>query len=148
MIGKPAEAIKWLLDQDQEKTYEVKEHHEKRSLNANAYFWALCTKFADAMRISKEEAYLFCLKRYGQSQIVSVLEEVDIRGFFKYYEKAGTGTVNGRKFIHWKVYKGSSEYDSKEMAVLIDGIVSEAKELGIETLPPEEIERMKARWKP
>ena len=38
--------------------------------------------------------------------------------------------------------KGSSEYDTKEMSSFIDGIISEAKGLGIETLPPEELERM------
>jgi hypothetical protein len=33
------------------------------------------------------------------------------------------------------------------MAVLIDGIISEAKEMGIETLPPREVERLKEMWK-
>lgn len=43
--------------------------------------------------------------------------------------------------------KGTSEYDTKEMSRFIDGIVSEAKELGIETLPPDEVARMKREWK-
>ena len=38
--------------------------------------------------------------------------------------------------------KGSSAYDTQEMSVLIEGLVSECKELGIETLPPDEIKRM------
>jgi hypothetical protein len=44
--------------------------------------------------------------------------------------------------------KGSSEYDTKEMSRFIDGIVAEAKELGIETLPPAELETMMKAWKP
>lgn len=32
------------------------------------------------------------------------------------------------------------------MAKLIDGVVSECKELEIETLPPHELERLKEEW--
>ena len=39
--------------------------------------------------------------------------------------------------------KGSSRYDSAEMAHLLDGLISECKQLGIETATPEELERMK-----
>lgn len=58
----------------------------------------------------------------------------------------GHSMLNGKDFTHYKVYKGSSEYDSKEMSILIDGIISEAEELGIETLPPHEIQRLKEMW--
>lgn len=43
-------------------------------------------------------------------------------------------------------YKGSSLYNTKEMSLLIDGVVRECKELGIETETPDEIERMKQEW--
>lgn len=147
MIGKPQEIIKWLFDQDRDKVFEIKEHKEKRSLNANAYAWTLITKIADALRTSKEECYLEMLKRYGQSEIVSVLSQIDVSGYFKYYEPLATATLQGKEFTHYKIFKGSSEYDSREMAILIDGIVSEAKELGIETIPPKEIERLKTMWR-
>lgn len=147
MIGKPQEIIKWLFDQDRDKVFEIKEHKEKRSLNANAYAWSLITKIADALRTSKEECYLEMLKRYGQSEIVSVLSQIDVSGYFKYYEPLATATLQGKEFTHYKIYKGSSEYNSIEMSILIDGIVSEAKELGIETIPPKEIERLKTMWR-
>ena len=86
------------------------------------------------------------LKRYGQSDLVSVVSSVDVRGYFKYFESVGTAMLQGKEFTHYRVYKGSSEYDSREMAVLIDGIISEAKELDIETLPPAEVERLKEMW--
>ena len=146
MVGKPEQIIKWLFNQDRNQLFEVKEHKERRSLNANAYAWLLITKIADAMRSSKDEIYLLMLKRYGQSEIVSVLSSINVTGYFKYFEEIGTGTVQGKEFTHIKIYKGSSEYDTKEMAILIDGIVSEAKLLDIETLPPEEVERMKRTW--
>ena len=147
MIGTPQEIIQWLFQQDRDKVFEVKKHKEKRSLNANAYAWTLITKIADALRTSKEECYLEMLKRYGQSEIVSVLSQIDVSGYFKYYEPLATATLQGKEFTHYKIYKGSSEYDTREMSILIDGIVSEAKELEIDTIPPNEIERLKNMWR-
>ena len=60
----------------------------------------------------------------------------------------GKGSADGKPFIHYALIKGSHLYDSKEMSLLIDGIVSECKELGIETLTPAELERMKSAWRP
>lgn len=147
MIGKAEELVKWLFNQDRDRLFEIKEHKERRSLNANAYAWALIGKIADVTRASKEEIYLKMLERYGQSEVVSVLSEIDVKGYFKYYSVFGHTGLNGKDFTHYKVYKGSSEYDSKEMAILIDGIISDAKELDIETLPPNEIKRLNEMWR-
>ena len=147
MIGNAETIITWLFSQDRDKVFEIKEHKEKRSLTAKAYAWTLIGKIADALRTSKEETYLTMLKRYGQSEIVSVLSSIDVTGYFKYFEAVGKATLQGKEFTHYKIFKGSSEYDSREMAILIDGIISEAKELEIETLPPREIERLKEMWK-
>lgn len=148
--GKPQEIISWLFTQDREKIFEIKEHKEKRSLNANAYAWSLISKIADTVRASKDEIYLAMLKRYGQSEIVTVLSHINVNGYFKYYKPIKTVKlmVNGveKEFTHYFVYKGSSEYDTKEMAILIDGIISEAEQLGIPTLTPNEVERIKASW--
>ena len=146
MIGNAETIITWLFSQDRDKVFEIKEHKEKRSLTANAYAWTLIGKIADALRTSKEETYLTMLKRYGQSEIVSVLSSIDVTGYFKYFEAVGKATLQGKEFTHYKIFKGSSEYDSREMAILIDGIISEAKDLDIETLPPREIERLKEMW--
>ena len=78
--------------------------------------------------------------------MVSVLSSIDVRGYFKYYEELARATLQGKEFTHYRIFKGSSEYDTREMAILIDGIVSEAKEMGIETLPPQELERLKQTW--
>lgn len=142
MIGLSLELIAWLSQQKTDVKFEVTEYHPKRSLSANAYAWALINKIADALRKSKEEIYLQMLKDYGQSEFVSVLSNIDVKGYFKYYEEYGKGHVEGREFTHYRVYKGSSEFDSKEMAVLIDGIIQEARQLGIETITPAEKERM------
>ena len=142
MIGFSLELIAWLSQQKTDVKFEVTEYHPKRSLSANAYAWALINKIADALRKSKEEVYLQMLKDYGQSEFVSVLSNINVKGYFKYYEEYGKGHVEGREFTHYKVYKGSSEFNSKEMAILIDGIVQEAKALDIETRTPAEIDEM------
>lgn len=100
------------------------------------------------MRTNKEEIYLTMLKRYGQSSVVSVIDEAvpTFMKSVKYAEEFGKGTINGKNFTHIKVYMGSSEFDTRQMAILIDGIISECKELLIETLTPNEIERMKNEW--
>ena len=78
--------------------------------------------------------------------MISVLKEVAITNFIKYIEIAGESELNGKTFIHYKVYKGSSEFDTREMSIFIDGIVSEAKALGIQTETPDEIAKMKGLW--
>lgn len=147
MIGNAQAIIQWLFNQDKEQLFDIKKHRERRSLNANAYCWALIGKIADALSASKDEIYILMLKRYGQHEFVSVISDIDVKGYFKYYETAGKSYLQGKEFTHYRVFKGSSEYDSREMAILIDGIISEAKELEIETLPPTEIERLKTLWK-
>lgn len=127
--------------------YEIHKAKKRRSLNANAYAWTLIGKIADEMRMDKDAVYVDALKHYGQSEIVSVLSCIDVSGFFKYYEQAGESQLNGKRFTHYRVFKGSSEYDTREMSVLIDGIVQEAKNIGVETLTPLELERLKYEWK-
>ncbi len=147
MIGNAKEIVQWLFEQDSDKVFEIKEHKEKRSLTANAYAWTLIGKIAEVLRTSKDETYLTMLKRYGQSEMVSVVSSIDVSGYFKYYEPIATTTLQGKEFTHYRVYLGSSHYNTKEMAVLIDGIISEAHDLGLSTLPPAEVERLKEMWK-
>ena len=138
-----------LVDEMRDKdklSIEVKTYREKRSLNANAYAWTLIGKIADAVRAGKDEIYLKCLKRYGQSELISVLSHVPIGNYVKYYEEAGESKLNGKMFTHYRVFKGSSEFDTREMSIFIDGVVSEAKDLGIQTETPNQLAEMKARW--
>lgn len=147
MEGTPEEIVKWLFTQDREKIFEIKEKKRRRSLNANAYAWTLIGKLADVLRISKDQCYLLMLKRYGQSEMVSVVSEIDVRGYFKYYEPVGETELQGKNFTHYRVFKGSSEYDTREMSILVDGIVSECHEVGIETMTPSELAKLKELWR-
>ena len=147
MEGTPEEIVKWLFSQDRAKIFEIKEKKRRRSLNANAYAWTLIGKLADVLRISKDQCYLLMLKRYGQSEMVSVVSEIDVRGYFKYYEPVGETELQGKNFTHYRVFKGSSEYDTREMSILVDGIASECHEVGIETMTPSELAKLKELWR-
>ncbi|MEE3344668.1 MAG: recombination protein NinB [Bacilli bacterium] len=147
MIGKPLDLINWLYSQEKDKTFEVKEKKNKRSLNANAYLWVLCTEIANQVRLSKEEVYLNMLKHYGQSEIVSIVSSLNLEGYFKYYEVVGISTLGDKEFKHIRVFKGSSQYDTKEMSILIDGVVQECTNLGIPTITGEELNKLKGSWK-
>ena len=134
------------LEKENLLSIEIKKYKNKRSLNANNYCWVLINELGNAMNLSKDEVYLLMLKRYGQNELVSILSNINVTGYFKYYEVAGTTMLNNKEFTHYRIYKGSSEYDTKEMSILIDGIVSECQELGIETLTPDELEKLKSEW--
>ena len=142
MQGTPKQLIDWLYEQEKDKRFIVKEYKEKRSLNANNYYWKLINQIANKLHTSKEEVHERMIKRYSQSEYISVLEDVNLSSYIRYLEEKNTFIHNGRKFKSYLVFKGSSEMDSKEMSILIEGIVSEAKELGIETLTPDELARL------
>ena len=117
---------------------EIKQHRERRSLTANAYAWQLMSKIGKAVTppIPNEEVYEIMLRRYAPVTIVSVLNGVNLAEYVPHAEKhSEMGDMT-----EWRVYKGSSEYDSKEMSVFIDGIKSEAEALGIEVMTPAELE--------
>ena len=142
------EPLNELLSDEKVKTCKIGHKKKRRSLNANSYAWVLITEIANKLRASKEEVYLQMLKRYGQSSVISIVSEA-VPVFMKsvkYAEEFGKGTVNGKDFTHIKVYMGSSEMDTKEMAILIDGIVSEAEGLGIPTITPTEVQKLKEQW--
>lgn len=125
---------------------------QRRSLDANAYFHVLVGKIADSLTISKAKAKNILICKYGQPQLLPdgnvmiyktnapdefMWEQESIHAIpIKYEEKA----------TFYKIYRGSHTYDTKEMSVLIDGTVADAKELGIETVTPSEIAEMKERW--
>lgn len=142
-------AVKNLFDElhETEKlSIKIDKYRERRSLNANNYAWKLLTEIGNVLRSSKDEVYLEMLKRYGQSEIISVLAHIPIGEYVKYCEEAGESTLNGKLFKHYKVYKGSSEFDTREMSIFLDGVVSEAQELGIDTMTPDEVAKLKSLW--
>ena len=147
MVGNKKEIINYLLDKQEDKQYEIKEHRKKRSLNANSYMWELCTKIAEVLGTTKDEVYLEELKKYGQILLIAVAKDKQPDGYFKYFEFESRRKLNGVVVDFYKVYKGSSDYDTKEMSILIDGIVSDCREMNIETLDDIRINELIENWK-
>ena len=123
-------------------------HRNKRSLDANAYCWVILQKIAEVLHQDKWNIYLEMLGKYGVFTHIIVKPNVvdKVKEEWRTVKELGEVSVNGMTGIQLQCYFGSSTYNTKEMSVLIDGIVYEAKELGIETLPPDELERMKIEW--
>ena len=157
MIGSKEELVLWLMQQPEGKTYELKEHKEKRSLNANAYFWVLVGKIAKATHSTNQIIHNALLRDYGQIDIQDgVAQWVVLPESYKLTEsdyllatpnkvkmQSKKGEVQGIVYIR---LRGSHTYNTEEMSRLIDGTVMEAKELGIETLTPFQLEEMKQKW--
>ena len=143
--------LKEVLGKGKHLQAEIKQHRAKRSLDANSYAWVLMSKIADALNTSKDEIYIEMLKRYGQreEQLISVIAEgvpAIMRATNEHCTVVGESELNGKLFKHLAILIGSSQYDTKQMSILIDGIVSECKELGIETKPEEEIKSLIESW--
>lgn len=132
----------------QELKVKLSKWSEHRSLDANKYCWVLCTLLAEKLKSSKDEVYEEELQKYGYFDdpptLITVSANVDmdkIDGHWKYYRESSDG-----KFKSYLRIRGSSEYDSREMAHFIDMIVEDCKDQDIETLPPDELERLKSAW--
>lgn len=139
-------------------TVVLKTWKNKRSLDANAYYWALVEKISKLNSTSKNVVHNIMLERYGalermeggQLIPVCIRDDIDYRELNYMHLKPTSKTLekSGVRYRWYYLIKGSSQYNTTEMSVLIDGIVSECKELEIETLPPDELRHMKEAWKP
>ena len=127
----------------------AKKHRKKRSLDANAYAWVLMQKIAEMVNTSKWDVYLDMLQKYSRAFTHIIVHPHAVEAVMKMYRTAinlGEVRVNDKTGIQLQVYFGSSTFDTKEMSVFIDGIVSDCQMLGIRTETPDELERMKALW--
>lgn len=133
---------------------EIKTKRKGRSLDANAYCWVLCDKIATSsgVMVKKTDVYKQAIRDYGVTLVMPV--KTDLFGdIIRWHEKAGLGNAcdvlgpsRHKGYTNVMFYYGSSGYDSKQMSVLLDGLIADAQELGIQTETPDQIERMKAEW--
>lgn len=130
----------------------IKTYREKRSLNANAYFWQLCGKLSEKTGIPKNEIYRNSIKEIGVYRSVEINEKA-VDTLITSWGLHGTGWIAERVdyaehegFVKINLYYGSSKYNSKQMSRLIDNIVQDCKEQGIETMTPAELDALKKEW--
>lgn len=157
--GKPIDIIAFLMAaEDKNAIYDLSPHKDvkRRSLSANNYFYALCTKIAEKLRISLNEVHNQMLSRYGYPEYMDdkivyfiLPDKVDVNKLEGVHLKATSKTQvldNGDLNRVYIVMRGSSTYNTVEMARLIDGVISEAKELDIETITVTEKDKMLEQW--
>lgn len=134
---------------------ELTKYRERRSLDANAYFHVLVSKIAGATGENNINIKNKMISEYGEyeyldGKVITITTQIPPEAVreleavhWQYYSTVFKGD---KPFYNYLVMRGSHTYDTKEMSRLIEGAVYEAKELGIETLTPEEIERLENSW--
>lgn len=130
----------------------VKQHRNKRSLDANAYCWVLIDKIAEATGADKELIYKSAIRSIGGVSDIVLIKTEAAETFCKNWQRQGIGwqteTMPSKTdgWIYVIVYAGSSAYNTRQMSALIDSLVEDAKGLGIETATPEQIAKYKDLW--
>lgn len=142
---------------------EIKKYRAKRSLDANAYYWMLITKFAKVLETSNAEAHNRMLKLYGYPELVDeksflvVVPDTEeahrkVMQAEEYHLKPTSDVREGNDGIMYRTYvllRGSRTYNTEEMSRLISGLISECKEIGIsdrEIATPDEKRILKERY--
>lgn len=132
----------------------LEKFRKKRSLDANAYFHLLVNKIAAATKMSDDEAKRMLVKRYGTlardedgSLIGAMLPAgADVDRFYPYTRDYKTKWLEGKEYTCYLFYERTRDLDSAQMSHLIEGTVSEAQALGIETKTQEEIDSLINSW--
>ena len=139
-----------LMDKDLD--VEFKRHREKRSLDANAYCWVLIDRLAEKLRIGKTEIYQNAIRDIGgNNTTVCVLNEA-VDDLIEKWQRFGVGWIAEKQpsklegCTNVTLYYGSSLYDTEQMSRLIDYIVTECEEQGIDTKTPDEIANLLSLW--
>ena len=124
---------------------EIKRHRKRRSLDQNAMYWSILGQIAKALRISDNRAHNLMLRRYGAVETIDgktvklVLPDTDEAAqradeAESYHIKPTSQVKVGTDGINYRTYlllKGSHEMDTSEMTRLIDGVMDEAKGMGL-----------------
>lgn len=133
------------VDNLKEKKLSIKAepYKEKRSLDANKMLWACLGEIATAMTppADKWEVYLQMLKRYGKYTYICVKPNVveAMKAQWRECEVIGEIEINGQKAVQMLCYFGSSTLNTKEFSVLLEGVISEMCEMGLQTPPSKEM---------
>lgn len=119
-------------------TVEIKLKKPRRSLDANACMWAMLRDMAMVLHTTDKELYLVELEKYGVCDYISCPEEAveRIKSVYRLVIERGNTWVNGYKMKVLQVFPGSSTYNTKEFSVLLDGVINDAKELGVDYISP------------
>ena len=136
------------LSQQKQVRVKATRYTRDRSLDANKMLWACLGDMAKVLHTDKWSLYLKMLKRYGKfTYIVVKPSAVDaMKKQWRESEIVGTVQVGDQKAIQMLCYFGSSTYDTAEFSTLLDGVISEMREMGITPPPSEDIKHSLELW--
>lgn len=128
----------------------LEQWYSKRSLNANAYMWQLIGQLAKKMNLTNNEVYRKHIKEAGSFTVLQ-MEENEMKAFERIWQSKGLGWICEKSVDRYGqivllAFHGSSIYTTKEMARLIDSVVQDCREQGIETKTNEEINSLLKEW--
>ena len=140
------------LEDNKDYILTVKEHKQKRSLNANAYCWKLLDLLAEKLRIGKTDLYRTYIKDVGGNSEIICIQNKALKHFKHLWEQDHIG-----RFVeeipsklegctNLIVYTGSSDFDTAEMSRFIDLIVQDCKENDSPTWDEDELQRLCDEW--
>lgn len=126
------------LELDKEYSMEIKEVRSHRTLQQNKYMWALIHEIAhhESMNQSEIEVYTLALEEANAKYIYLLGTpevEDELKKNFRAVRVVRPTIENGKEFIVYKCFIGTSKMDTKEMTKVVDIIIAWAEELGIET---------------
>lgn len=147
-VNERARAQEVLALRDQPLSIEIKKYRKRRSLDANALMWQCLGEIADALRADKWDIYLMMLKRYGKYTYICVKPSIvdAVKAQWRECEVIGDMEVNGQPAVQLLCYFGSSTYNTKEFSTLLDGIISEMEEMGLERPMDRDMKRALEAW--
>lgn len=121
-------------------TISLSRYRKKRSLDANAFLWKCLGDMAAALGMTAMDMYLDSLERYGKFIYIQTVESgyKEVQRVWRHTKIVGdfigVNPITGEKEKYLEVlcYFGSSTYDSKEFSVLLNGVIEDMAELGLE----------------
>lgn len=149
------EAKKWTSEmKDRKYVLEIKEYRPRRSLDANAYCWLLLGKLSAKLGTPADQLYREAIQDVGDNFYIMPIRDNAVERWVAIWQHNGIGWIcenlgpsKIEGYTNVLNYYGSSVYDKAQMARLIDIIVEECQEQGIETWTPEELARLREEWK-
>ena len=129
-------------------TVTIKQYQKKRSLDANAKLWSLIGEMAVLLRLPPEEIYQGYIPDVGGNYRIVPVKPEEIPDWEKEWCRGHIGRMiddmgpciskDLAGYHNLKLYRGSSEYDSATFSRLLDLVMQDCRQLGIETLSERE----------
>lgn len=150
----------FLMYQPPDAEWDLQEHKNKRSRNQNSYYWELAGKVAEKTvkfganinEIHNQNLRALGLRECIDGQPIPVyLPDTDeaektALNAEKYHLKPTSQTKEGKDGKMFRCYvmlRGSHTFNTSEMSALVDLMVQEAASVGVQTLTPTELAKIR-----